>query len=92
MSRLTSAIREVGEVLSTLPAPGEAPEAQIRFSLLVASDAPAGEVVSRLGLPAGAVRLVRAGAAAGPPPAAQASPERGRRVRLRGARRPSRRR
>jgi two-component system chemotaxis sensor kinase CheA len=64
LSRLTSAIREVGEVLSTLPAPGEAPEAQIRFSLLVASDAPASEVVSRLGLPGGAVRLVRAGAAA----------------------------
>src|SRR5262245_25632195 len=38
LSQLTAAIREVGEVLSTLPAPGEAPEAQIRFSLLVASD------------------------------------------------------
>ena len=62
LSRLTAAIREVGEVLSTLPAPGEAPEAQIRFSLLVASDAPAGEIASRLGLPAGALRVVRAGA------------------------------
>jgi two-component system chemotaxis sensor kinase CheA len=71
LSRLTAAIREVGEVLSTLPAPGEAPEAQIRFSLLVASDAPASEVVSRLGLSAGAVRLVRAGAAAGGSPAAK---------------------
>jgi len=62
LSQLTAAIREVGEVLSTLPAPGEAPEAQIRFSLLVASDAPAGEVASRLGLAAGALRLVQAGA------------------------------
>jgi len=62
LSQLTAAIREVGEVLSTLPAPGEAPEAQIRFSLLVASDTPASEVASRLGLAAGAVRLVQAGA------------------------------
>jgi len=61
----------VGEVLSTLPAPGAAPEAQIRFSLLVASDTPAGEVASRLGLAAGAVRLVQAGA---PSAAAAASP------------------
>ena len=61
LSQLTTAIREVGEVLSTLPAPGEAPEAQIRFSLLVASDAPVGEVASRLGLAAGALRLVQAG-------------------------------
>ena len=84
---LAAAIREVGEVLSTLPTPGEAPEAQIRFSLLVASDAPTSEVVSRLGLPASAVRLVRrAGprprrgrrAGASPAPAA-ASPTRRRR-------------
>ena len=71
LSQLTTAIREVGEVLSTLPAPGAAPEAQIRFSLLVASDTPAGEVASRLGLAAGAVRLVQAGA---PSAAAAASP------------------
>ena len=75
LSRLTSAIREVGEVLSTLPAPGEAPEAQIRFSLLVASDAPASEVGSRLGLPAGAIRLVRGAAAAAAAPAAKAAAE-----------------
>jgi two-component system chemotaxis sensor kinase CheA len=72
LSRLAAAIREVGEVLSTLPTPGEAPEAQIRFSLLVASDAPTTEVVGRLGLPASAVRLVRPGGApAAAPPAAQ---------------------
>ena len=71
LSQLTTAIREVGEVLSTLPAPGAAPEAQIRFSLLVASDTPVGEVASRLGLAAGAVRLVQAGA---PSAAAAASP------------------
>jgi two-component system, chemotaxis family, sensor kinase CheA len=77
LSRLASAIREVGEVLSTLPTPGEAPEAQIRFSLLVASDAPTAEVVGRLGLPASAVRLVRPGGApaAAAPPAAQPQPQ-----------------
>ena len=75
LSQLTAAIREVGEVLSTLPAPGEAPEAQIRFSLLVASDAPASEVLSRLGLPASAIRLVRPGATAGAAPAAKAPTE-----------------
>src|SRR5262245_22627171 len=76
LSRLASAIREVGEVLSTLPTPGEAPEAQIRFSLLVASDVPTAEVVGRLGLPASAVRLVRPGGApaAAAPPAAPPQP------------------
>src|SRR5262245_45205958 len=77
LSRLASAIREVGEVLSTLPTPGEAPEAQIRFSLLVASAVPTAEVVGRLGLPASAVRLVRPGGApaAAAPPAAPTAPQ-----------------
>ncbi len=75
LSALTTAIREVGEVLSTLPAPGEAPGAQIRFSLLVASDVPAGEIVSRLGLPAGALRLLRASADAAPAKPAARAPE-----------------
>ncbi len=74
LNRLVSAIREVGEVLSTLPTPGDAPEAQIRFSLLVASDTPSSEVVSRLGLPANAVRLVRPGGVAAAPVAVQAPP------------------
>lgn len=38
LSQLSAEIREVGEVISTLPAPGEAPESQLRFSLLVASE------------------------------------------------------
>ncbi len=38
LSEFSDSVREVGEVLSTLPAPGETPESQIRFSLLVASD------------------------------------------------------
>jgi two-component system chemotaxis sensor kinase CheA len=82
LSRLAAAIREVGEVLSTLPTPGEASDAQIRFSLLVASDAAASEVVGRLGLPASAVRVVRpggaaaaAGPAASPQPPTQSPPQ-----------------
>ena len=38
LSELSGAVREVGEVVSTLPSPGEAPESQIRFSLLVATE------------------------------------------------------
>jgi two-component system chemotaxis sensor kinase CheA len=72
LSRLAAAIREVGEVLSTLPTPGDAPEAQIRFSLLVASDTPPSEVLSRLGLPASAVRVVRPGGVASVPQTVQA--------------------
>ena len=38
LAELSAAVREVGEVLSTLPSPGDSPESQIRFSLLVASE------------------------------------------------------
>ena len=37
LSELTRSVRELGEVLSTLPAPGDSPDSQIRFSLLVAT-------------------------------------------------------
>lgn len=37
LSDLTATLREAGEVISTLPAPGDVSEAQIRFSLLVAT-------------------------------------------------------
>jgi two-component system chemotaxis sensor kinase CheA len=64
LSELSSAIRQLGEILSTLPAPGEAPEAQIRFSLLVASDLPAPELQRRLEFPDASVRAIGAGRAA----------------------------
>jgi len=48
LAELSGALREVGELLSTLPAPGDAPQSQIRFSLLVASDLPSAEIPSRL--------------------------------------------
>jgi two-component system chemotaxis sensor kinase CheA len=78
LSELSAAIREIGEVLSTLPAPGEAPESQIRFSLLSATDLPVSELSSRLDFPRASVRSVLRGQDAGesdPPPAVRAAPE-----------------
>jgi two-component system chemotaxis sensor kinase CheA len=72
LSELSAAVREVGEVLSTLPAPGETSDAQIRFSLLVASDLAAEEIETRFDFPDTSVRVVAAGAAAAPSTAEQA--------------------
>jgi two-component system chemotaxis sensor kinase CheA len=62
LSELSAAIREVGEVVSTLPSPGEAPESQIRFSLLVAADIGADQLASRLDIAGASVREVSRGA------------------------------
>ena len=73
LAELSSAARDVGEVISTLPAPGETSEAQIRFSLLVASQLAAEAAESRLGLPGVRVHQVstaRANVAPESPPAA----------------------
>jgi two-component system chemotaxis sensor kinase CheA len=71
LSELSTAIREIGEVLSTLPAPGETPESQIRFSLLAATDLSLNELTSRLSFPSATVRSVfRAQAATGAAPEA----------------------
>jgi len=51
LSELSSAVREVGEVISTLPSPGDAPESQLRFSLLVASELSPEQLCARLDLP-----------------------------------------
>jgi two-component system chemotaxis sensor kinase CheA len=71
LSELSAAIREIGEVLSTLPAPGETPESEIRFSLLSATDLTLAELSSRLAFPNARVRTVLCGrdAASGQPPA-----------------------
>lgn len=66
LAELTAAIREVGEVLSTLPSPGASPESQIRFSLLVATELEAAGLAAHLELPAGAVRPGTRGGAAAP--------------------------
>lgn len=56
LAELTGAVREVGEVLSTLPSPGDSPESQIRFSLLVATELDAQALAARLELAGDAVR------------------------------------
>ena len=62
LSELSDSIRAIGEVLSTLPAPGETPESQIRFSLLVASDLNVAELTEALDFPDADVQSVLAGA------------------------------
>ncbi len=64
LSELSDAIRAMGEVLSTLPAPGETADSQIRFSLLVASDLSADELRGALDFPDADVQSVLAGAPA----------------------------
>jgi two-component system chemotaxis sensor kinase CheA len=61
LSELSDSIRAIGEVLSTLPAPGETPESQIRFSLLVASDLNLAELTEVLDFPDADVQSVREG-------------------------------
>jgi two-component system chemotaxis sensor kinase CheA len=58
LSTLSGAIRQVGEVLSTLPAPGEAPESQIQFSLLVATALDVDELTRQIDDPDASVRSV----------------------------------
>jgi two-component system, chemotaxis family, sensor kinase CheA len=71
LAELSGLLRENGEVLSTLPAPGDSLESQIRFSLLVASDCSAEQLAARIEFPGASVRSVRAGRTAAPEPAEQ---------------------
>ncbi len=65
LAELSAAIREVGEVLSTLPSPGGRAEGGISFALLVASELSAAEIEARQGLAAGSVHVGRAAARPG---------------------------
>ncbi len=60
LSEVSAAIREVGEVVSTLPSPGDAPESQIRFSLLVATETAAADLSPRLEFPDTEIKTVLA--------------------------------
>jgi two-component system chemotaxis sensor kinase CheA len=62
LTDLSASIREVGEVISTLPAPGSAPDSQIRFSLLVATDIDTQSLAERIEQPDTEIRTVRAAA------------------------------
>ena len=84
LGALTAAARDVGEVISTLPAPGETAEAQIRFSILVAADVTAETVNSRIELSGVSVRQASSSRASAAPervadeaaPVADSSPDR----------------
>jgi two-component system chemotaxis sensor kinase CheA len=74
LGAISTSVREVGEVISTLPSPGDAPESQIRFSLLVGSDLPLDGLIEQLDDPEVAVRCVLEGRAAPEQPVAQETP------------------
>ena len=61
LADLGRAVREVGELISTLPSPGDAPESQIRFALLVAGNVDADSLRGRFDQPHVSVRLVSRG-------------------------------
>jgi len=59
LSELSGAVREVGEVVSILPSPGDVPESQIRFSLLVATEIDSDQLRDRLDYPNTTVQSVQ---------------------------------
>ena len=74
LAELSSAIRENGEVLSTLPAPGESPESQINFTILAGTDLAGPELLEAIDFPGATIETVGGGAAgAQAPPPAQSS-------------------
>ncbi len=68
LAELSAAVRDAAELISTLPAPGAAPESQIHFSLLAGSEIPAAELAARPGFESASVREVGRGRAARPAP------------------------
>jgi len=73
LGELTQALREQGELISTLPAPGEGSLSQIRFSLLAASDRPIDEISAALDLPEVTLRPLTPPQSAVPAPSARES-------------------
>jgi two-component system chemotaxis sensor kinase CheA len=77
LSDLSSAVREVGEVISTLPSAGSAPDSQIRFSLLVATEIDGDRLADRLEQPDTEITTVCAAKAEEPTAGADANSEAG---------------
>jgi len=71
LAEVSQVVREVGEVVSTLPSPGDAPESQIRFSLLVATQIDAESLARRIDAAQTTVRIVLAGASEDAPAEAE---------------------
>ncbi len=63
LSEISTALREVGEVLSTLPSPGDGGPGEIRFALLAATDLDAASLAARLELSPTAIHIARPGRA-----------------------------
>ena len=63
LSTLSEALRSHGELISTLPSPGDGGESQIRFSLLTASPLTADELAGRIEAPHTGVRSAMRAAA-----------------------------
>lgn len=61
LSSLTEALRAAGEVISTLPTPGDSPNDEICFSLLVASEIASEELVTALSRFGASLRPVYSG-------------------------------
>jgi len=61
LGELSAAIREVGEVVSTLPSPGDSPASQICFALLAATRIDASALAERLEFPDTSVRVLAEG-------------------------------
>lgn len=57
LASVSSAIKEVGEILSTLPSPGDTPGSHIRFSLLTATELGRVALAETLSLPLPAVAV-----------------------------------
>ena len=63
LSELNEAIQALGEPISTLPSPGESPDSQIRFSILLATTLDRDSLAEQLDLPAEQLHLVFEGEA-----------------------------
>ncbi len=74
LAEISGALREVGEVLATLPSPGDSPESEIRFSLLVAAELGLRDLETHLGPQGVAVRSVQASLPDASPAPAEAAP------------------
>jgi len=73
LGEISTALREVGELLSMLPSPGAGGPGEIRFALLAATDLEVAALATRLELEPRAIHTARAGrkaAASQPTPAA----------------------
>jgi len=66
LAEISAAVREAGEIISTLPSASTSADRKIRFTLLVATDLAPDQLARRIGPALGSVRLALPAAAARP--------------------------